>query len=186
MSVWVTAILLGLLGSLHCIGMCGPIAMVLPVDHSSKTKKIFQSFLYQIGRVGTYGIIGFVFGLVGRGLFLSGFQQRLSILAGCIMILSIIIPHKYLSKLKLTGSLYMFLGSVKQKMGRYLGKKNNKAVFMIGVLNGLLPCGLIYMALIGALALGTPLKGMQYMILFGLGTIPLMTGAFLLGNFIKS
>ena len=75
-----TALVLGLAGSFHCIGMCGPIAFVIPVDRSSKSRMIFQIFLYNLGRIITYSLIGVLFGLIGKGLYLAGFQQRLSIL----------------------------------------------------------------------------------------------------------
>ena len=81
-----TALVLGLLGSFHCIGMCGPIAFVLPVDRTSQSRAFIGSFLYHLGRLLTYGLIGMLFGLLGKGLYLAGFQQRLSILIGVIMI----------------------------------------------------------------------------------------------------
>ena len=79
-----TALVLGLAGSFHCIGMCGPIAFVIPVDRSSKLKMIIQVFLYHFGRMLSYGIIGMLFGLLGKGLYMAGFQQRLSILIGVV------------------------------------------------------------------------------------------------------
>jgi len=88
MIFW-SAFLLGLLGSFHCIGMCGPIAFVLPINRSKKSIMFFQSFLYQFGRLITYSFIGFIFGLIGKGLFLAGFQQNLSVFIGLLMILII-------------------------------------------------------------------------------------------------
>lgn len=165
--------------------MCGPIAFILPVDKSSKSKMIGQTLLYHFGRLLTYSIIGLLFGLIGKGLYLSGFQQRLSILMGVIMILTIIIPAKYLNKFNLTKPLYQNIGKVKSKLGLYLKQKSNKALFLIGFFNGFLPCGLVYMAVIGAISSGNILSGALYMFIFGIGTIPLMTGAVYLGNFLK-
>lgn len=165
--------------------MCGPIAFILPVDKSSKSKMIGQTLLYHFGRLLTYSIIGLLFGLIGKGLYLSGFQQRLSILMGVIMILTIIIPTKYLNKFNLTKPLYQNIGKVKSKLGLYLKQKSNKALFLIGFFNGFLPCGLVYMAVIGAISSGNILSGALYMFIFGIGTIPLMTGAVYLGNFLK-
>ena len=165
--------------------MCGPIAFILPVDRSSKGIMIWQSLLYHIGRIIAYGLIGALFGLIGKGLYLSGFQQRLSIVAGVFMILTILIPTKYLNKFNLTKPLYRIIGKVKEKLGFYLRKKSNKALFSIGFFNGFLPCGLVYMAVFGSISGGNVLDGTAYMILFGLGTIPMMTVAILLGNFIK-
>ncbi len=180
-----TAFILGLLGSFHCIGMCGPIAFVLPLDRSSKAKMLFQTFLYHFGRLLTYAIIGLVFGLIGKGLYLAGFQQRLSILMGVIMILTVIIPVKIFNQFQITKPLYKVIGKVKQQLGLYLNKKSNKSIFLIGFFNGFLPCGLVYMALIGAIAISNMFSGATYMFLFGLGTVPMMTLAIYAGNFFK-
>jgi sulfite exporter TauE/SafE len=180
-----TAFILGLLGSFHCIGMCGPIAFALPLDRSSKSKMLFQTFLYHIGRLLTYSLIGVLFGLIGRGLFLSGIQQRLSILMGIIMIASVTIPVKVFNRFQITKPLYKVVGTVKQQLGLYLNKKSNKSIFLIGFFNGFLPCGLVYMALIGAVASSNILLGASYMFLFGIGTIPMMTLAVYAGNILK-
>lgn len=180
-----TAFILGLLGSFHCIGMCGPIAFALPIDRSSKSKVIFQTFLYHLGRLLTYSLIGVLFGLIGRGLFLSGFQQRLSIFMGIVMILSVVIPVKVFNRFKVTKPLYKIIAEVKQQLGIYLNKKSNKSIFLIGFFNGFLPCGLVYMALIGAVASSNVLYGALYMVLFGIGTLPMMTLAVFAGNVLK-
>jgi hypothetical protein len=180
-----TALVLGLAGSFHCIGMCGPIAFVLPVDRSSKSKLIFQTFLYHLGRIISYSLIGLLFGFIGKGLYLAGFQQRLSILMGLVMILIVIIPVSLFNKYNFSKPLYKIIGKVKQKLGLYLTKKSNKSLFLIGFFNGFLPCGLVYMALIGSISTGNALNGSFYMAIFGIGTIPLMTGAIFLGNFVN-
>ena len=180
-----TAFVLGLAGSFHCIGMCGPIAFVLPVDRSSKGKMIYQTFLYHFGRLLSYSLIGVLFGFIGKGLYLAGFQQRLSVLMGVIMILVVLIPASIFNKYNFSRPIYKLIGSVKKNLGIYLNKKSNKAFFSIGFFNGFLPCGLAYMALIGAISTGNVLTGSLYMFLFGLGTIPLMTAAIFLGNFVN-
>ena len=179
-----TALVLGLAGSFHCIGMCGPIAFVIPIDRSSKVKMTFQIVLYHVGRMLTYGIIGMLFGLVGKGLYMAGFQQRLSILIGVIMILLIAIPAKSLSRLNIASPLIRFISYVKQKLGLYLNKKSYRALFAIGFFNGFLPCGLVYMALVGSIASGNSIEGATYMVVFGLGTVPMMTAALVIGNFV--
>jgi len=180
-----TAFILGLLGSFHCIGMCGPIAFALPLDRSSKSTMLFQTFLYHLGRLITYTLIGVLFGFIGRGLFLSGFQQRLSILMGIIMILSVVIPVSLFSKFHITQPLYKVIAKVKKQLGLYLNKKSNKSIFLIGFFNGFLPCGLVYMALMGAVASSNVFQGSLYMFLFGLGTVPMMTLAVYAGNIFK-
>ena len=181
-----TAIILGLAGSFHCIGMCGPIAFMLPLDRSSKSKMIFQIAVYHIGRLLSYSIIGFLFGFVGKGLYLAGFQQRLAILMGIIMILVTVIPASFFNKYSFSKPFYKILSRVKQKLGIYLNKKSTKALFSIGFLNGFLPCGLVYMALIGSMSTGNVVQGALYMTLFGVGTIPMMSLSVVLGNFVNT
>ena len=181
-----TAILLGLLGSFHCLGMCGPIAFVLPLDRHNKIKSFFQAFLYHLGRIISYALIGLLFGLLGKGLYISGLQQNLSIVIGVLMILFVIMPASFFNKFNLTKPLYFAVGKVKSNLGIYLKKSSLKAFLTIGFLNGFLPCGLVYMALFAAISTGSSLYGALYMILFGLGTIPMMTAAMLFGNFLKS
>lgn len=180
-----SALILGFLGGFHCIGMCGPIAFVLPLDRSRKIKTAYQTFLYHFGRLLSYSIIGFLFGLVGKGLYLAGFQQRLSILMGVIIILIIVIPARVFDKYNFSKPLYKIIGKVKYNLGLYLNKKSNKSIFLIGFFNGFLPCGLVYMALIGAISTANVYLGALYMFVFGLGTIPMMTGAIYLGNFVN-
>ena len=180
-----TAFILGLLGSFHCIGMCGPIAFALPVDRTNKSKMVFQTFLYHLGRLSSYAIIGLVFGILGKGLYLAGFQQRLSILMGVIMIVIVLIPVKLFNKYNFSKPLYKFIGYVKSKLGFYLKRRTNSTFLSIGFFNGFLPCGLVYMALIGAIATSDAVNGILYMFIFGLGTVPMMSVAVLAGNFLK-
>ena len=146
-----TALILGLAGSFHCIGMCGPIAFVLPVDRSSKSKLIFQTFLYHLGRIISYSIIGLLFGFIGKGLYLAGFQQRLSILMGVVMIAIVLIPVSLFNKYNFSKPLYRFISKVKTALGKALKKKTADTFLTIGFLNGFLPCGLVYMAVHGSL-----------------------------------
>ena len=177
-----SAIILGLLGSFHCLGMCGPIAFALPIDRTSNFKKVTQTLLYHLGRLTAYSFIGFVFGLLGKGLYLAGFQQRISILMGVLMIVFILIPVRIFNKYNFSKPLYNIISKVTAALGKLLKKRSGKTLFSIGVLNGFLPCGMVYMALVGAIATGSSTYGALYMFTFGLGTIPLMTTAIYLGN----
>lgn len=170
-----SAVILGLLGSFHCIGMCGPIAFVLPVDRSNMLKQSYQIMLYHLGRLLAYTSIGLLFGLLGKGLMLSGFQQYLSIFLGLLMIVIVLIPVKVFNKYNFSKPLYKHIGKLKSYLGLYLNKSSNKALFSIGFFNGFLPCGMVYMALIGAMATAEFYLGGLYMFLFGLGTIPMMS-----------
>lgn len=180
-----TAFILGLLGSFHCIGMCGPIAFMLPLNRNNKPKMILQTSTYHLGRLFAYSLIGMLFGYLGKGLYLAGFQQNLSILIGIIMILIVITPITILNKFKIIKPVYLLINKVKQNLGLYINKKSYKALFLTGFFNGFLPCGLVYMALLGSISTSNSFLGATYMFLFGLGTIPIMTLAVFAGNFLK-
>ncbi|AXT20381.1 sulfite exporter TauE/SafE family protein [Flavobacteriaceae bacterium AU392] len=181
-----SAFILGFLGSLHCVGMCGPIAFMLPVDRSNSFKKINQIALYHIGRLATYSFIGLCFGLIGKSLYIFGIQQRLSIITGMIMIVVVLLPHKALNTYNFSKPIFKFISKIKNGLGTALKKKTPDTFLTIGFLNGFLPCGLVYMAVFGAIATGDILQGSLYMLLFGIGTIPLMTTAIYLGKFLNN
>lgn len=180
-----SAFILGLLGSLHCVGMCGPIAFMLPVDRSNSLKKVSQIGIYHIGRLLAYSLIGLIFGLLGKSLNLFGVQQQLSITIGILMIVVVLIPYRTFAKYNLSKPLNKVISKVKSSLGKALKKKTPDTFLTIGFLNGFLPCGLVYMAVFGAIATGSLLQGSFYMILFGIGTIPLMTSAIYLGKFLN-
>jgi len=181
-----TAFVLGLLGSLHCVGMCGPIAFMLPVDRTNSVRKISQITVYHVGRLLAYALIGLVFGIVGKSLYIFGFQQQLSIIIGIAMIVFVLIPYNTFSKYNLSKPIYRLVGKVKSGLGAALKKKTTDTFLTIGFLNGFLPCGLVYVAVFGAIATTGLLESALYMLLFGLGTVPLMTTAIYLGKFLNS
>lgn len=184
--MWYSAFLLGLLGSLHCLGMCGPIALMLPVDRDNHLKSGLQTTLYHGSRIVAYGVLGLIFGFLGQGISLFGSQQKLSIAIGLLMIVLVLIPFNKMGGHRLTRNLYQSVSWLKSTLGASFQKKNPEAFLTIGFLNGLLPCGLVYMALLGATATGGPAGGVLFMLFFGLGTIPLMTFAIFFGRVIKT
>ena len=181
----VSAFILGLLGSFHCVGMCGPIAFMLPVDRSNTFKKITQIAIYHFGRLLAYSIIGLVFGLIGKSLYIFGFQQQLTIIIGVLMILVVLIPQQTFNKYNFSRPVYRLISKVKSALGSAMKKKTMDTFLTIGFLNGFLPCGLVYMALFAAIAGGNALNGILYMAVFGLGTIPLMTTTIYFSQFLK-
>lgn len=185
MEILATALVLGLLGSLHCLGMCGPIAFMLPLHRGNRYRQWGQLGLYHTGRLLAYGLIGLVFGLIGKGLYLFGFQQKLSIVLGVVMIFSVLVPGRVFRHWKPARPVYRLLGRLQGALGAQLKTGKSDAFLSIGFLNGLLPCGLVYMALIGALAMASAPMGSLYMVVFGAGTIPLMSAAALVGKVIK-
>lgn len=180
-----SAFVLGLLGSFHCVGMCGPIAFMLPVDRTNMFKKVSQITIYHVGRLLAYSLIGLIFGLIGKSLYIFGFQQQLSIIIGVLMIIIVLIPQPTFNKYNFSKPIYKVISKVKSSLGSALKKKTADTFLTIGFLNGFLPCGLVYMALFAAIAGGNALNGSLYMAVFGLGTIPLMTTAIYLGQFLK-
>ncbi len=185
MTILITALVLGLMGSFHCLGMCGPIAFILPVDRNNKTKMAIQTILYHLGRMTAYGLIGFVFGYVGKGISLVGIQQKISLIMGILMVVLAFVPASKVLRLKPLSGWNKFVYFVKSSLGNYLQKRSTIGFYVIGFFNGLLPCGLVYIALVGAMATGDPLLGALYMMIFGLGTAPMMTLAIYLGNFVS-
>jgi len=181
----VSAFILGLFGSFHCVGMCGPITFMLPVDRSNTFKKITQIAIYHFGRLLAYSIIGLVFGLIGKSLYIFGFQQQLTIIIGVLMILVVLIPQQTFNKYNFSRPVYRLISKVKSALGSAMKKKTMDTFLTIGFLNGFLPCGLVYMALFAAIAGGNALNGILYMAVFGLGTIPLMTTAIYFSQFLK-
>tara|TARA_B100001059_G_C17788525_1_gene558668 strand:- start:254 stop:955 length:702 start_codon:yes stop_codon:yes gene_type:complete len=180
-----SAFILGLLGSFHCVGMCGPIAFMLPVDRTNSFRKITQIFTYHFGRLLAYSIIGLFFGLVGKSLYIFGFQQQLSIAIGVLMIIVVLIPVQTFNRYNFSKPVYNIISKVKSSLGKALKKKTADTFLTIGFLNGFLPCGLVYMAVFASLAMQSTTQGSLYMILFGLGTIPLMTTAIYIGKFLN-
>ncbi len=181
-----TALLFGLLGSFHCVGMCGPIAFLLPVDRNNPVKRVLQVTTYHAGRLTTYATIGLLFGFLGKRLDVFGYQQQLSIAIGLLMILVVLLPSKVFQRYNGSRFMYQWVGKIKNALGAQLKHKSMDRFFVIGFLNGFLPCGLVYMAVFGSVAAGNSLQGALYMIFFGLGTIPLMTTATYLGNFLNT
>ena len=181
-----SAVIFGLLGSFHCVGMCGPIAFMLPVDRTHSTKKIIQISTYHIGRLLAYSIIGLIFGLVGKGLYIFGMQQQLSIIVGVLMVVIVLIPVHTFNKYNFSKPIYQIISRVKSSLGQALKKKSADTFLTIGFLNGFLPCGLVYMAVIASIATQSAAQSSLYMVLFGLGTIPLMTTAIYLGKFLNT
>jgi sulfite exporter TauE/SafE len=183
-SFYILAIVTGLITSLHCIGMCGPIAVALPLGNKNWIGKAGGTLLYNIGRTITYALIGAMFGLLGQGIRMAGFQQWASIIIGALMILSVLFPALFKDKRKIESFFFGYTGKLIGKFRKLFSNSSYISLFLIGLLNGLLPCGPVYVAVAGALNTGNMLSGIIFMILFGLGTIPIMFAIPMLGNII--
>jgi uncharacterized protein len=179
------AFFIGLFGSLHCIGMCGPIAIALPVPDSGNLSFFTGRILYNLGRVVTYAFLGAILGLVGSKIALAGAQQIVSIVLGVVIIIAVLLPQKFKNYFAQHPVIQKLAHPLKSNIGLLFSKGTFSAMFLIGILNGFLPCGLVYIALAGAIASGDAVSGAAVMILFGLGTVPAMFAASVFGKFIN-
>ena len=180
-----SALILGLISSLHCIGMCGPIAMMLPLNRSNPASMAMQLMVYHAGRLSAYAGLGLVFGILGKGLFLAGIQQQLSIIAGIIMIIIALVPEKVFARYNFSRPVYQIIAKVKSSLGGQLRNKSIKGFYLTGLFNGLLPCALVYAALFGAIAMQDEIRGVTYMFFYGIGTIPLMSTVVYTSGFVS-
>uniref|UniRef100_A0A832LJ57 Sulfite exporter TauE/SafE family protein n=1 Tax=Ignavibacterium album TaxID=591197 RepID=A0A832LJ57_9BACT len=180
-----SALAVGFFGSAHCIGMCGPIAIALPVPSSGTFNFIAGRILYNIGRIFTYSFLGALFGLLGSRIVIAGFQQFVTIILGVIILLVVLTPFKYKAKVTQHKLVQKITLPIKSGIGELFKHGTIPSMFLIGVLNGFLPCGLVYIAIAGAIASGDAVSGMLYMTLFGLGTFPAMFAATIFGKFIN-
>jgi len=158
--------------------------MMLPVDRNNKAKKIIQIITYHIGRLCAYTTIGFVFGLLGKGFFMAGLQQKLSIFIGIAMILIVITPENVFARYNFSKPIFRLLAKIKSTLGSQFKNKSYKSLYTIGLLNGFLPCGMVYVALFGAIAMQNETLGVLYMVLFGLGTVPMMSAVVYINSFL--
>lgn len=178
-------LLLGLFSSLHCIGMCGPIALMIPVSKNNKWLRALQIALYHFGRITTYCLLGIVFAIVGKSFSLAGIQQQVSIAIGILLIVLAISSDKVLFNLPVSKFLFSFSQIAKANIASYLKDKNLKAQFLLGFFNGFLPCGMVYAALFAALTMKDAIDTFVFMFLYGIGTVPLMTIVVLFSNSIR-
>lgn len=185
MFIW-TALVLGLMSSMHCAGMCGPIALALPSSSSvSRFKYVLGRLMYNLGRVLSYSFLGLLVGVLGKGIHLAGYQQLISISIGVLLLLMALFsinPEQITAKFTWVRNFYSFIS---RKMSPLLRSRNVFSLGLIGVLNGFLPCGMVYVALLAALAVGEVLDSVLYMAMFGLGTIPMMFMLSLVGVFLQ-
>ncbi len=175
---------LGAIGSMHCVGMCGPLAMALPVHHFSSPKKLLAISLYQFGRIFTYSLFGLVLGFAGRHIYLAGYQQWFSVIMGVVVV--VLVVQYWIFKRSAQPVLLNGLYNRVQKAIVYFlrsGKMQN--YFLLGAANGLLPCGMVYVAIAGALTATNVFHSTLFMVGFGAGTLPAMMAISYFGQFIK-
>lgn len=182
----IAALSLGLASGFHCLGMCGPIALSLGLSKEKQLNFYLKNLTYQLGRIITYSFLGLILGMVGEGFSLAGVQSVLTIFSGILLILMALLSFKNLNFESYVPFFSGFLQKVKIKLGYLIGKTGYSSRFLTGILNGFLPCGMVYMALTASLACGSIWQSGFFMILFGLGTLPFMFLAVLFGNMLTT
>jgi sulfite exporter TauE/SafE len=173
-----------MIGSLHCVGMCGPLALALPIQYLYKSQRAFAIILYQLGRVITYSTLGLILGLAGRQVYLAGLQQWFSIGMG-ILIIFLLIQYLIFRKNARPALLNSFYLLVQQVMINILKTRGASSFLFFGMANGLLPCGMVYIALAGALVTTAVHQSVLFMAMFGLGTVPAMIAISLFGQYLS-
>jgi sulfite exporter TauE/SafE len=176
MQLW-TAFLLGFVGSAHCAGMCGPLALAMPNGGGSGAF-LAARLLYNSGRIMTYALMGAFFGSLGFGFALAGLQRWVSLTLGAAILIGLMVSPRFANTIPMTRAVSW----LKAALGTLLQRRALSSFFGFGLLNGLLPCGLVYVACAGATAGGNVVSGVQYMVAFGLGTLPMMLAISLLGT----
>jgi len=169
--IW-TAFLLGLVGSLHCAAMCGPLIVAVSSARGTGLSFATSRLVYNSGRISTYCIIGVLFGAVGKTFVLAGFQRWLSLAAGAAILLGLLLSTRFALKTPFAKGIT----KLKTLFGSLLQRRTLASQFLLGTLNGLLPCGLVYIAAAGAATTLSPLGGALHMTAFGAGTLPMMLG----------
>jgi len=177
----VAAFILGLLGSLHCVGMCGPIALALPLRRESFVHSAAGTFVYNGGRAITYAVLGAISGLLGSAVKFAAGQQTLSIAAGAIILLTLA-GAMFGKRMNASGAFSKIFSGLRSMVGKLFRNHRPGSLLLIGLLNGLLPCGLVYTGLAGAAASGNPWLGALFMFIFGTGTAPAMLALSLAGS----
>ena len=177
----IPALLIGLGGSLHCVGMCGPLMFANLLGRSNTGFSTSGWLSYQLGRIGVYALWGALFGWIGSSVKLFGLQQNISLATGISILLALVLLKLFpgiersLPKLSFFGSIRTFFSST-------IHSKTPSAKIMGGMLNGILPCGLVYVAWAGAAASQDPIKGSLFMVFFGIGTLPMLSTVWLFGR----
>lgn len=178
----ISALGLGFASGFHCIGMCGPIALSMGMTRKQATHFYLQNLTYQFGRIVTYSFLGALLGILGEGFQMAGFQKYVTIIVGILLILMAIFSFggkDFAAKIPFLSGLLL---KIKMNLGKLLQTADYKSRFTTGILNGFLPCGMVYMAVTASLASGGIWQSAVFMALFGLGTLPFMFAVVVVGN----
>jgi uncharacterized protein len=177
--------IMGAVGSLHCIGMCGPIAMALPMAARSAASRIYGGVIYNMGRIVTYSLLGLTLGTVGNFLLTPTIQSTISIAFGTAILLYLVLPSGCKKSVSKYSPVQGFFLNLRKRLGKLFSSGTNRSLFGIGLLNGLLPCGMIYLALTTCFITGSAVHGSLFMAAFGFGTFPAMLAVVFFGSYVN-
>lgn len=174
-QTFIAAFALGGISSMHCVGMCGPLVLSLPLHGLDAAGRWKAIALYHGGRIGIYSFGGLLFGLLGHRIYLAGWQQGLSILLG-VAILAQLLFRRYGRQGWMPARMGSCYAHLQRWMGRLWVSPSTGRFLLMGLANGLLPCGMVYLAIAAALTTGSAGMAMGFLFFFGLGTLPLLLG----------
>lgn len=184
MELLAAGFIIGFMGSLHCVGMCGPLALALHAN--APGNNVVNGLIYNAGRIITYAILGIGLSLIGSTFISAGFQQAVSIITGCIILVILFIPAAIQNKFPASGLLHAWVNRLKKIWSGILRSHTKASVLAGGIINGFLPCGLVYVALAAALNTHTVSEGAFFMTMFGIGTVPAMLMAGTAGKILST
>ena len=170
--VILAGLILGLGSSLHCVGMCGPLSLAMVGNSGSSWRLTLQMAQYHLGRILTYASLGLIAGTLGLGMQVAGIQQIVAMSAGALLITAAFAPflvERYIYKIPIINTGVRLLS---KQFGKLKNPNSFGGRLLAGALHGFMPCGMVYLALAGAISTYTPAMGSLFMLTFGLGTIP--------------
>jgi hypothetical protein len=176
---------MGLFGSLHCVGMCGPLTLLLPNDQKKYPVFFTGRALYNIGRILTYASLGLLIGFIGQNTALFISKGVLSVWLGLIILIGLFVSGRIITNNLFYNKLNKLTSKLKSAFRRNFDSNYFTSQFIFGSINGLLPCGLVYAALAGSFIQLNAFYGAAFMAAFGLGTVPMMLSISLGSGWIK-
>jgi sulfite exporter TauE/SafE len=166
--------MMGFISSWHCAGMCGPLILSMPDFSKTNNEQIINTLIYHAGRIIIYATGGLIAGIIGQNFQIASSQQQISLWLGVIVLIYVLTPKKLsalLAEWTHTSNVFDF---VRIQITKLWHQPQRSTRFILGALNGLLPCGMVYLALASALTTGSIGSGVLFMTGFGIGTLPIL------------
>jgi len=174
----IPGLMMGFVGGAHCAGMCGPLIISLACARAGKGNAWMGALVYQSGRLASYLLVGVGFAIIGSAFSMVGWQQTLSIIAGVAVLAGVFFGSKWMGN----PLIARWVLWIKHHFSARMRSTGLRSTFGLGMINGFLPCGLVYVAGASAASYGHAVAAMVFMAAFGLGTFPLMLALQFSGN----